>query len=176
MSQLFAWGGQSIGVSATISVLPVNIQDWFPNTNLTNSFSCLTDEVIRIPFFPVRALILAKLSKIDVIKLKHKSCYYKRVINRANQWSIGHLVGAKNGGADVVGQNPGSCNKQEYRDPWHSLTKNDPNRHCTWDQSFLTMSSLITLSRFKVSRGTESCGPKLCHVIVPWLSGAEVGI
>ena len=30
MSQLFASGGQSIGVSASVSVLPVNIQDWFP--------------------------------------------------------------------------------------------------------------------------------------------------
>ena len=30
MSQVFAWGGQSIGVSASASVLPVNIQDWFP--------------------------------------------------------------------------------------------------------------------------------------------------
>ena len=30
MSQLFAWGGQSIGVSASTSVFPVNIQDWFP--------------------------------------------------------------------------------------------------------------------------------------------------
>ena len=30
MSQLFAWGGQSIGVSASASVLPVNTQDWFP--------------------------------------------------------------------------------------------------------------------------------------------------
>ena len=30
MSQLFASGGQSIGVSASASVLPVNIQHWFP--------------------------------------------------------------------------------------------------------------------------------------------------
>ena len=30
MSQLFASGGQSIGVSATTSVLPMNTQDWFP--------------------------------------------------------------------------------------------------------------------------------------------------
>ena len=29
MSQFFALGGQSIGVSASISVLPMNIQDWF---------------------------------------------------------------------------------------------------------------------------------------------------
>ena len=30
MSQLFPSGGQSIGVSASASVLPMNIQDWFP--------------------------------------------------------------------------------------------------------------------------------------------------
>ena len=30
MSQLFASGGQSIGASASSSVLPMNIQDWFP--------------------------------------------------------------------------------------------------------------------------------------------------
>ena len=30
MSQLFAWGGQSIGVSASASVLPKNTQDWSP--------------------------------------------------------------------------------------------------------------------------------------------------
>ena len=30
MSQLFASGGQSIGVSASISVLPMNSQDWSP--------------------------------------------------------------------------------------------------------------------------------------------------
>ena len=30
MSQFFASGSQSIGVSASASVLPMNIQDWFP--------------------------------------------------------------------------------------------------------------------------------------------------
>ena len=29
--QLFAWGGQSIGVSASTSVLPMNTQDWSPS-------------------------------------------------------------------------------------------------------------------------------------------------
>ena len=29
-SQLFAWGGQSIGVTASASVLPMNTQDWSP--------------------------------------------------------------------------------------------------------------------------------------------------
>ena len=30
MSQFFVWGGQSIGASASASVVPMNIQDWFP--------------------------------------------------------------------------------------------------------------------------------------------------
>ena len=30
MSYFFAWGGQSIGVSASASVLPMKVQDWFP--------------------------------------------------------------------------------------------------------------------------------------------------
>ena len=30
MSQLFAWGGQSIGTSALASFLPMNTQDWSP--------------------------------------------------------------------------------------------------------------------------------------------------
>ena len=30
MNQLFTSGGQSIGVSASTSVLPMNIQDWYP--------------------------------------------------------------------------------------------------------------------------------------------------
>ena len=31
MSQFFTWGGQSIGVSASTLVLPMNIQDWSPS-------------------------------------------------------------------------------------------------------------------------------------------------
>ena len=30
VNQLFAWGGQSIGVSASVSVLPMNTQAWAP--------------------------------------------------------------------------------------------------------------------------------------------------
>ena len=49
MSPLFASGGQSIGGSASASVLPMNIQDWFPlgwtglislqSTELSSAFS-----------------------------------------------------------------------------------------------------------------------------------------
>ena len=37
MSQLFASGGQTIGVSALASVLPKNIQDWSPLNGLVGS-------------------------------------------------------------------------------------------------------------------------------------------
>ena len=39
MSQFFASGGQSIGVSASTSVLPMNIQDWYLLV-LTHLISC----------------------------------------------------------------------------------------------------------------------------------------
>ena len=42
MSQFFASGGQSIGVSASASVLPMNIQDWFL-LGLTGLISMLRD-------------------------------------------------------------------------------------------------------------------------------------
>ena len=37
MSPIFISGGQSIGVSASASVLPMNIQDWFPLVGLVGS-------------------------------------------------------------------------------------------------------------------------------------------
>ena len=43
MSQLFASGGQSIGVSASASVLPMNIQDWFPLGWMVGSPCCPRD-------------------------------------------------------------------------------------------------------------------------------------
>ena len=40
MSRLFPLGGRSIGASASVSVLPINIQDWFP-LGLTGLISLL---------------------------------------------------------------------------------------------------------------------------------------
>ena len=47
MSQFFTLGGQNIGVSASASVLPVNIQDWFP-LGLTGLFYLLAKGLSRI--------------------------------------------------------------------------------------------------------------------------------
>ena len=45
--QLFTSGGQSIGASASASVLPVNIQDWFP-LELTGWTSLLSKGLSRV--------------------------------------------------------------------------------------------------------------------------------
>ena len=47
MSQLFTSGSQSIGVSATASVLPMTIQDWFP-LGLTGWISLLSMGLSRV--------------------------------------------------------------------------------------------------------------------------------
>ena len=47
MSQFFTSGGQSIGVSASASVLPINIQDWFPS-GWNGWISLLTKGLLRV--------------------------------------------------------------------------------------------------------------------------------
>ena len=47
MSQFFTSGGQSIRVSASASVLPMNIQDWFP-LGLTDWMSLQSKEFSRV--------------------------------------------------------------------------------------------------------------------------------
>ena len=47
MSQLFASGGQSIGVSASAPILPMNIQDWFP-LGLTGLISLQSKGLSRV--------------------------------------------------------------------------------------------------------------------------------
>ena len=70
MSPLFASGGQSMGASASASVLPINIQDWFPlrltgwislqSKGLSRVFSNTT--VQKHQFFGTRFLYSAVLS------------------------------------------------------------------------------------------------------------------
>ena len=47
MSQLFSSGSQSIGTSASVSVLPMNIQGWFP-LGLTGLISLLSKGLSRV--------------------------------------------------------------------------------------------------------------------------------
>ena len=63
MSQLFAWGGQSIGVSASASVLPMNTQDW--SLEWTRWISCSprdSQESSPTPLFKsINSLVLSFL-------------------------------------------------------------------------------------------------------------------
>ena len=71
MSWLFAWGGQSIGASASASVLPMNIQNWFPlvliglisllSKRLSKVFSITT--VWKHQFFSTQPSLIAQLIK-----------------------------------------------------------------------------------------------------------------
>ena len=59
MNRLFAVGSQSIGSSASTSVLPMNIQDWFP-LGLTGLISLLSTRTLR-------SLLLYHNSKASVV-------------------------------------------------------------------------------------------------------------
>ena len=61
MSQLFASGGQSIGVSASASVFPRNIQDWFP-LRLTGWISLQSKGPSRVFYTTVQKLQSSALS------------------------------------------------------------------------------------------------------------------
>ena len=49
MSQLFAWGSQSIGVSASASVLPMNTQNWSPLLNYKKEHTWVSSNEVDEP-------------------------------------------------------------------------------------------------------------------------------
>ena len=77
MSQLFASGGQSIGTSASASVLPMNIQDWFP-LGLTGLISLQSKEL----FFSIswENELYCYRTKIPKTLVTYKNCnmYFTR--------------------------------------------------------------------------------------------------
>ena len=76
VSQLFASGGQSIGASASASVLPMNIQGWFP-LGLTDLISLLSKGLSKV-FFSIR-----------VRKHQFFGRYWKAKLNYARKPSSG---------------------------------------------------------------------------------------
>ena len=84
MSQLFASGGQSIGISASTSILPMNIQDWSPfslrdsqESSPTPQFKSINSSVLSFLYSPtltsihdywkkVMSLLFNMLSKLVI--------------------------------------------------------------------------------------------------------------
>ena len=69
MSQLFTSGGRSIGVSASASVLPMNIQDWFP-LGWTGYISLQSKELSRVFYHSSNTSILRR-SAFFIVQLSH---------------------------------------------------------------------------------------------------------
>ena len=71
MSQLFTSGGQSIGVSASASVLPVNIQADFLSDGLIGSPCSPRDSLESSPTQQVKSSNSSVLSFLYIVQLSH---------------------------------------------------------------------------------------------------------
>ena len=69
MSQFFASGGQSIGVSASASVLPMNIQDWF-SLGWTGWISLQSKGLSKLQHHSSKGSIL-RCSAFFIVRLSH---------------------------------------------------------------------------------------------------------
>ena len=70
MSQLFAWGGQNIGVSASTSVFPMNTQDWFP-LGWTGWISLKSKELSRVLQHQSSKASTLRCSAFFIVQLSH---------------------------------------------------------------------------------------------------------
>ena len=70
LSHFFASGGQSIGVSASASVLPMNIQDWFP-LGWTDWISLLSKGPSRVHQHHSSKASILQLSVFFIVQLPH---------------------------------------------------------------------------------------------------------
>ena len=78
MSQLFTSGGQSIGVSASVSVLPKNIQDWFP-LGWTGWISVKSKRLSRV--FSSTTVQKHELFSIMTLRLNKTSTHKHQIIS-----------------------------------------------------------------------------------------------
>ena len=72
ISQLFASGGQSIGVSASASVFPINTQDWSPSSPRDSQESSPTPQFKRINSWALSFLYSPSLTSIYDYWRNHK--------------------------------------------------------------------------------------------------------
>ena len=95
-SQFFASGGQSIGASASASVLPMNIQDWFP-LGLTGLISLLSKRLSRVFSNTIREM------QVKTMRYHHTPIRKAKIQNTGDikLWQGSLLIGMQNGTATL---------------------------------------------------------------------------
>ena len=91
MSQFFTSGGQSIGVSASASVLPMNIQDWFPLVLTGFSICSPKDTQESSPTPQFKASVLWH-SAFFMIQLSHPCMTTGKTIALTRQTFVGKVL------------------------------------------------------------------------------------
>ena len=92
VSRLFASGGQSIGVSASESVLPMNIQDWFP-LELTGLISLQSKGTLKslLQHHNLRASFLQH-STFFMVQLSHPYMTTEKTIALSRRTFVGKVM------------------------------------------------------------------------------------
>ena len=91
MSQFFASGGQSIGVSDLASVLPMNIQDWFPS-GLTAWIVLRTEELLRVLQHHSSKASILRCSAFFTVRLSHSHMTTGKTIALARWTFVGKVM------------------------------------------------------------------------------------
>ena len=88
---LFASGGQSIGASASESVLPVNIQGWFP-LGLTGSISLQSKDSQESSLAPQLESVISLVLSLLMVHLSHLYITTRKTIAFTRQTLVGKVL------------------------------------------------------------------------------------
>ena len=91
MSQFFASGGQSIRVSASASVLPMNIQDWFP-LGLTGWIFLQSKGLSSLLQHHSSKASVLQCSAFFIVQLSHPYMTTRKIIALTRQTFVGKVM------------------------------------------------------------------------------------
>ena len=91
MGQLFTSGGQSIGVSASALILPVNIQDWFP-LGLTGLISLQSKGLSKVLQHHSSKASVLRHSIFFMVQLSHPYMTTGKTIALTRQTFVGKAI------------------------------------------------------------------------------------
>ena len=91
MSQLFPTGGQSIGASASTSVLPMNIQEWFP-FGLTGLITLQSKGLSRVLQHHSSKASIVQCSAFFMVRFSHPYMTTGKTIALTRQTFVGKVM------------------------------------------------------------------------------------